>query len=587
MHKTQNMPLSKPLNDFRKELQTLLEDDLAGALKTLQEQLPNGSAHFNTVVGLLARLNDANKARLRGTVSNEELQRTYNGIRADLLDLITALTEADFDQASNPAAASGKPGPQQGSVLYRIPHTMPLMKETRCVVRVAQQEDAIVENITIDEHVELRELKRISELMMVELTDPSSEANFKIRTTSTPEQIITEEGYSEWFFYVQPLRFGSFPLEIKVSVIELVFGREAKKEYVLSEIVQIIAEPEVAVEEAALKPAGVHLTFAGQAVAEQSNPKSRDFEIPSPIQIPPPSPPQPHPYIGNQQTELPYPTEAPSPQKSSRPLRTAALFLAFIVLGSATTWAVTPAETLEYWVARVKNSEAAYTEYLAAYPNSEKQEEVLYRRAMLSENVRYYRDYIDNYGKTGRYKELIYKKLDEMEAGRYLELSKNLTSKNIVSYLNEFPETKRIYELKDAAERSKVLDQFSLGALENAAIKSIRNEPTEMKVRQFLTAFPENSKLQELNDAVRNYPQVQQKVQQDLDRAYIQQIKAIPSKEQVQTYLLQFPDSVRLEKIQTAIEEIPEMRQSVREELRKMERRIKSKVGERSAVRTN
>lgn len=572
------MPLSKPLNDFRKELQTLLEDDLAGALKTLQEHLPNGTEHFNTVVGLLARLNDANKARLRGTVSNEELQRAYNGIRADFLDMLLLLTETDFETAANPVAANGKPGPKQGNVLYRIPHTMPLMKETRCVVRVAQQEDAIVENITIDEHVELRELKRISELMMVELTDPSSEVNFKIRTTSTPEQIITEEGYSEWFFYVQPLRFGAFPLEIKVSVIELVFGREAKKEYVLSEIVQIVTENEDSKEDETLRQAGVHLTFAGQAAPEQPEPQARDIEMPSPAHIPPPSPPPPHPYIEVQEIVAPYPSETPSQAKSGRPLRTLALFLGFLVLGSATTWAVTPAETLQYWVARVKNSEAAYTEYLAAFPNSEKQEEVLYRRAMLSENVRYYREYIDNYGKTGRYKELIYKKLDEMEAGRYLELSKNLTSKNIVSYLNDFPETKRIYELKNAAERSKVLDQFSLGALENAAVRSIRIQPSEIKIRQFLTAFPENNKLQELNDAVSDFPEVQQKVQQDLDRAYIQQIKTLPSKEQVQTYLLQFPDSVRLEKIQTAIEEIPELRQSVREELRKMERRIRTKV---------
>ncbi len=60
----------------------LLLDDLAGALKLLQDHLLNGTAHYNTVAGMLAHLNDANKARLRGTASNEDLQRAYNGIPA-------------------------------------------------------------------------------------------------------------------------------------------------------------------------------------------------------------------------------------------------------------------------------------------------------------------------------------------------------------------------------------------------------------------------------------------------------------------------------------------------------------------------
>lgn len=66
----------------------LLLEDLAGALKLWQDHLLNGTAHYSTVAGMLARLNDANKARLRGTASNEEFQRAYNGIRAGFLDLV-------------------------------------------------------------------------------------------------------------------------------------------------------------------------------------------------------------------------------------------------------------------------------------------------------------------------------------------------------------------------------------------------------------------------------------------------------------------------------------------------------------------
>ena len=271
------MPLPKPLPSLQQEIRDLLVDDLAAALKMLQQMLPAGSAKSQTVTTLLGKLNDTNKARLRGTIANDDLQLAYNQLRSDLLDLVDGLEETDFDPAVQiPKVKKAK----QGEILYRIPHKMPLGRETRCLVRIALSADAIVENITLDEHVTLKPLSRVSDLMQVELLDPTEEPAFKIRAINTPDQIVEDEGYTEWLFQVMPLRAGTFPLMIKVAVIELVLGKERKKEIVLEEVVQITADAVLAATEAPLKTAGEVLLFhapageseAGQAIEPQFRP---------------------------------------------------------------------------------------------------------------------------------------------------------------------------------------------------------------------------------------------------------------------------------------------------------------------------
>ena len=260
------MALSKPIETLRQELQTQLIEDIAGVLRTLKEILPEQSDKFAWIVGLLGRLNDANKASIRKTMSNDELQIEYNKIRADLFDLIKDLQETDF-AAGTAGADGGQAAARQGSVLYRIPKSMPKETETKCVVRIAMSEEAIVENITIDDQVVLKDLYRISDTMQAEILDPSGGRVFRISTISDPVQIIDHQGYTEWWFYVTPLEEGIFPLVLKISIIELVNGQPRPKELVMEETVQIVAEdaaPEQA-GESELKPAGYALSFETSA----------------------------------------------------------------------------------------------------------------------------------------------------------------------------------------------------------------------------------------------------------------------------------------------------------------------------------
>lgn len=464
------MPLAKPLETLRKELQDLLVDDLVAALRHLQQLLPENSVKQQQAIALLGRFNAANKERLRGTISNEELQRLYNQVRADLLDLIAGLTQADFDAATAPkTSADGKPAPRQGNVLYRVPHQMPLDEETKCVVRIALDEAAIVENITLDEHVQLKSLYRVSDTMQAEIIDPSGGQVFRIRSTSEPIQLIDEQGYTEWRFYVTPLREGSFPLEIKVSVIEMVHNQPCKKEIVLEETVRVITgAPAGDAAEEPLKPAGYALAFQTATTDISIDLDDAEFQVPLPGKgLPPvqpifvPSPAPIPPGAPQAPASMPLPQEQPAaaPRSGIGPLRTAALFLAFLVLGSATTWAITPPETRAWWVARyISDTPEAYSQYAAKFPKSKYRDEALYRRADQLETVRAFREYLTEYP-NGQNSEQVAQRLDQLEIKALQRVQQERSTPAVRQFLDDFPESSRLEEVLKTIEQKEDLKQ--------------------------------------------------------------------------------------------------------------------------------
>ena len=146
-----------------------------------------------------------------------------------------------------------------GSILYQIPDKMELEQDTKCVVRIAFDPTSLRKELAISEEATIKAI-RVSQLMEVELLDPLTADNFQIRAINEPEQIIDKQGFTQWLFYVKAKKEGRFPLFLKVTVIELVYGKERKKEIVLEETVHVVAalkEPLTG----AFKDAGYALSF--------------------------------------------------------------------------------------------------------------------------------------------------------------------------------------------------------------------------------------------------------------------------------------------------------------------------------------
>lgn len=557
--------LAIPLPQFKRQLEEMLLDlqHLVTAMQQLRDLLPEHSEKRVTVLTLMGRLNDANKKALRGTLDNTALQTEYNAIRADLSDFIQALEDVDFDANAKQENTSAKASAvKQGSVLYRIPHTMPIGQETECVVRIALDEDAIVEEITIDSQTVLKGLSRVSDLMQVELADPAREPVFSIRSTSSAQQLITEEGYTQWFFYVEPLRVGTHPLEVKVSVLELAFNQVHRKELVFRETIQIITENNATQEEAdesipPSQPPSPAFKNAGQAFAFGDAPVGLMQESESPI----------HKGAENLPSEPPTPNESYS-SGGNKGLRTLALFLAFILLGSTATWAFTPEETRDWWVASLlEDDREAYTAFLEKHPDSQYREKALFYRAERSEQLADLQEYQQEYGATGKYREKVAVRMAALETRAIDNIRQNPRRDNIRQFAADFPESNRLSEVKQAAEARADNRAELLAEVESAYINAARLHPTEQHIKNYLGDFQEHKKLADLADVVAASPSLRAKVQPDFEAAISRKVQAATNADEVREMLPvleKMGSSNAAQKVEKMVAQNPQLKKQVK-----------------------
>lgn len=220
---------------------SLAKDGLSTALSALKKALPEQTEKYNLVFQLETRLNRINKDRIKGILSQEDLEIAYNRLSDDILSLVAELKPEDFD----PAAASDAGGKRKtGALLYQIPRKMELNPEKsyRCIVRLAFNEDVIVENLDLTKDTEVKPV-RVSEIMEVELKDPNDAPAFQIQLINSAEQFLEENAYTEWQFKVKPIRAGELPLLLVVAIKEYLQNRPVKREIVLEEIIEVVAEP--------------------------------------------------------------------------------------------------------------------------------------------------------------------------------------------------------------------------------------------------------------------------------------------------------------------------------------------------------
>ena len=212
------MSLAKPLSALRQDLRELLIEDLPTALRALDELLPDGSEKKAPVTALRAAFNQLNRERGLGVIDHAAYALRLAQLSANFLSLLDTLTEADFEP---PAAAvrSGPPEPKRGSVLYKIPRQMPLRKASLCTVRVAVDEEAIFDDLVMDDGVRVRKRVEVSDMMTAELLDIEGNV-FQVAAFNDLRQRVRDTGYTQWLFRVTPLVEGEHQLMVKVSLME-------------------------------------------------------------------------------------------------------------------------------------------------------------------------------------------------------------------------------------------------------------------------------------------------------------------------------------------------------------------------------
>jgi formylglycine-generating enzyme required for sulfatase activity len=325
------------LDELKREVRKLIgQGDIPAALAMLKKALPESVAKFSLAFQLFTRYNRASNEKTQGVLSYEQAELVFNRITADFLELLSGLEPRDF-QAEGNASRSGQ-------ILYKVPKEMKVGREERCIVRLAFEESVIIERIELAGAV-IKPI-RLSKVMEVEMLDPNGEPAFAIRPLNSAEQFVEKGDFSEWIFVVTPLRIGELPLLLKVTVVESVEGRERKKEIVLEETIQVLAEGEPA----------------------EAPPPPQDFQASGYF------------FTASAATA---PVGPPPPEKKLRAayfyVSRVAAALAFLLVLGAGAWALGGGDYLAWYQARQEDSAASYEQYLAQRPQGRYRDQALAR----------------------------------------------------------------------------------------------------------------------------------------------------------------------------------------------------------------
>lgn len=428
------MPLAQPISSLRQELNKLLaNDDLPAGLKLCKELLPEGGEKLKLTLAMQAQLQQLNKDRMKGMISQEEYARRLAIIVDSFINFVAELETADFDPPAIAAPTSASNSPQTGSVLYRVPHSMPLQKASICTIRVAIDEDAILEDIIIDADVRLKEKVEVSERMSAELLDTEGRV-FDILPLNAKDQKVRPTGYTQWLFRVTPLVEGEHQLLVKVSLLEF---DQNTKEYVprdvsvLETVTVVTASQHSDEEDATLKSAGQSFVVGPDATPDFNMKKD----------------------TVNVESENP----SGSNWLNGRIQRIAALFLAFLVFASATTYAFTPKMTRDWWATTWRDTPEAYQAFIDAHKDDApggikhpKIEKAYFYKAFESNKLSDLREYQILYPTSGRFKDQILKKIDTLERQTVRSIQKKPTALKIERYLVDFPDANLWLEVWDA-----------------------------------------------------------------------------------------------------------------------------------------
>ena len=272
------MPLAQPIADLRQELNKLLaDDDLPAGLKLCKGLLPETSEKFQLILAMQAQLQQLNKDNIKGKITQEEYARRLAIIVDAFISFVAELETLDFD---TPTDSNAKNGAQMGNVLYRVPHSMALSKASICTIRVAIDEDAILEDIIIDKDTRLKERIEVSERMRAELVDTENQA-FNILSLNAKDQLVQPTGYTQWLFRVTPLLEGEHQLLVKVSILEF---DPNTKEYVPRDVSVLETVMVTSVsqfneeEEAPLKSIGESIVIGSADKKPNINIEKRNFD---------------------------------------------------------------------------------------------------------------------------------------------------------------------------------------------------------------------------------------------------------------------------------------------------------------------
>lgn len=510
------MPLAQPISSLRNELQELVINDLPAALTMCKELLPENTEKFNLVLAMQANLKQLSKDRFKSLITQEEYGRRIANITDSFIEFIADLQEADFNPPLASSLASGKTSTAQlGSVLYQVPHHMPLGKPSFCKIRVAIEEDAILEDIVINDDVRIRERIEVSDRMSAELVDTEGKV-FDIQSLNSKDQNVRLTGYTQWLFRVTPLVEGEHHLLVKVSLLE--FDKNTR-EYiprdvsVLETVTVVTATHRGDDDETPLKSTGSSFVMG---------PSDQEGTVENTS-------------IGS----------GGRPIFNNASIRTTAFFLAFLIFASTTTWAFAKPLERDFLIMNLLNSRAASEQFIKNHrkdaPGGVQHpliEKAYFKKAKQSGTLADLREYQEVYQEKGTFEEEVIDRIATLEWKEVVSIQKRPDLISIQSFLKKFPDATRLPQIMDAAREIPAEQQeMVVPKIEEAYVRTMEEKPTGRKLEQYSQDFPELGRLNELAQSAANQPATLSQVQPTLERVIIHRVKTADQAEEIKAIL--------------------------------------------------
>lgn len=485
-------------DELKSELKRLLTEGLDLALQRLSEVLHPDSPQYNLYSGLRGRYASYLTERIQGIRSNAELDILYNRMMADFLALVDSLDASDFRRQEEQLAP---PRPKRGHLLYHIPDTMALEQEHACRVRIAYQQEDLLRNWK-EQADQVQQSIRVAEVMAVEMLNVLESKPFHIRPISDTIQWLEEADYTEWLFYVRPLQEGAFPLLLKISVIEVIGGRELRKDVVIEEQVVVSSAAEEATERFRSAGLEVALHLRPQQGESADDALKRILSQTLPTYSPSPGPSAPQ-----------APIPEPAAPRAARRGRGVLLLLAFFACAIGLTWSLTTSIQRDYWAAAWRDTEEAYTAYIdkhkhnPAFFAAPQCEKAYFRRIELSDNPLFVRKYLEKFGQSPlaapERQEYAHQRLQRLEQAWVAQIRTAPTSENIREYTRQFPEMNLLPEVVAILQAHPEILIEQMDILEQAIVQQAHTDSLSAQRLEFLRrAWPDNRRIE---DAVREH----------------------------------------------------------------------------------
>lgn len=482
-------------DELKSELKRLLTEGLDLALQRLGEVLRMESPQYNLYSGLRGRYTSYLTERIQGIRSNAELDILYNRMMADFLALVDGLDASDFRREKDQEVL---PRPRRGHLLYHIPNAMALEREHACRVRIAYQQEDLLRDWK-ERAGQVQQSVRVAEVMAVEMLNVLESKPFHIRPISDTIQFLDEADYTEWLFYVRPLQEGAFPLLLKISVIEVIGGRELRKDVVIEEQIVVSSAAQEATE--TFRSAGLEVALhlrpePGESAADALK---RILTQTLPTYSPPPRPSAP---------QAPISEPAAPPRAIPWRGRSVLLLLALIASAMGLTWSLTTSIQRDYWAAAWRDTEDAYTAYIdrhkhnPAFFAAPQCEKAYFRRMELSDNPLFVRKYLEKFGQSPlaapERQEYAHQRLQNLERAWVERIRTAPTSENVREYTRQFPEMNLLPEVVAIlqAHPENLIEQMDI--LEQAIVQQAHTDSLSPRRLEFLRrSWPDNERIQE------------------------------------------------------------------------------------------